>query len=72
MNEMVIRFKTKAQDFLTSPLEVGQSMHAGGYRFNNAEGKTINHGFRMCIAKMANLSQYCTSFPTGNTRKKAT
>lgn len=43
-------------------LEVRQSTHPDVFRDQKEGGKTICHAFRKCIAKMAKLSQYCTSF----------
>jgi hypothetical protein len=46
------------------PLEIGQGGYPDPDREKNHTEKTINHTFCKCIAKMANLSQYCTPFGT--------
>jgi hypothetical protein len=45
------------------PLEIGHPQSYGGFSGEMGTGKTINHTFCKCIAKMAKLSQYCT--PSG-------
>jgi hypothetical protein len=42
------------------PLEIRQPQKYWAPEGNKKTRKTINHTFCKCIAKMANLSQYCT------------
>jgi hypothetical protein len=42
------------------PLEIGQPEGIRGFNREIKFGKTNNHTFCKCIAKMAKLSQYCT------------
>jgi hypothetical protein len=45
------------------PLVIRQPQSNGAFSGKKSTGKTINHTFCKCIAKMAKLSQYCT--PSG-------
>jgi len=57
--------KTSSIQVCPDALKVRQGAYPDKFRDKNQVGKTINHTFRKRIAKMANLSQYCTSFMLG-------